>query len=144
MSKTSDWILITLLIGVAVVGGGFAMAGFGANVKRLAAAIVNAEGANVTGSLPNLYNNPGDLTQDTTGKGIGIGSQGLIQYASYNDGLEALYTQVQKMFDGTSAYYSSDMTIAQVAQQYATDWQNWANNVANYLGVSINTPISQI
>jgi hypothetical protein len=146
--KSSGWVWVALLIGFALIGGGVAISnvvgGFSPIVRRFAEAIAHAEGFYVTGSLPQLYNNPGDLTLDVNGRGVGVGEQNLIQYATTEDGWDALYTQVQKMFDGTSLHYDPSMSILEVAQHYAGDWQNWANNVSSYLGVSKATTLDQL
>jgi hypothetical protein len=146
--KKDDSALVLVLIGAgilfAVGGGAVLMSGVPDIVQRFAQAIANQEGYNVSGSLPNRYNNPGDLTKDITGTGTGVGDQGLIIYGTAEDGWNALYAQVQMMFDGTSSHYNPSMTITQVAQVYAADWFPWARNVASYLGVSPDTPLNQL
>ena len=103
-------------------------------ITSLSNAIAQAEGFNVSGSIPQRQNNPGDLT-----------SGGVIAtYPTAQDGWNALYAQVQSMFDGTSSYYNPGMTLAQVGNSYAGGDPNWANNVASALGVSPDTTLAQL
>lgn len=113
-------------------------------IRLFAQGIAIAEGYYVSGSRPNRNNNPGDLTVDTTG--IGIGKDGpFIVYATPADGWDALYKQVELMFTNASKIYNSGMTIRQIAEKYTTtDQLAWANNVARTLGISIDTPISAL
>lgn len=113
-------------------------------VKLFAQGIAIAEGFFVTGSRPQRNNNPGDLTVDTTGTGIGKDGP-FIVYATETDGWEALYKQVEMMFTNASRIYNSNMTIRQIAEKYTTtDQLAWAQNVARTLGISIDTPISTL
>jgi hypothetical protein len=108
------------------------------NVRRLAWAIGNAErGPGEIASGVVVRNNPGDI--ETTGGQ-------LITYTSLTEGWDALYTMIDGWFNGTSKIYNPSMTIAEVAQKYVgtSDWVNWASNVADYLGVSVDTPLSDI
>src|SRR4030095_6104140 len=89
-------------------------------------------------------NNPGNLTIDLTGTGIGFDGP-FVKYATASDGWEALKKQVSKMIDGSSAYYNVSMTIAQIASIYtATQQTEWASNVASRLGVSPNTTLADL
>jgi predicted PurR-regulated permease PerM len=110
----------------------------------LADAIAYAEGFYVTGSRPARNNNPGDLTVDLTGAGIGWDGTFVI-YRTIADGWNALTKQVQMMIDGTSAYYNPSMTIQEIANKYtATQSFAWASNVASKLGVSVNTTLNEL
>jgi hypothetical protein len=144
MKREWFWLLLAVAI-VAAAGGGAALTvGMFPYIRKFAEAIANAEGYSVPGSLPARYNNPGDLTVDVTGKAVGVGQHWLVQYATPEDGWDALYKQVEEMFTGQSLHYDSSMTIAQIAKIYATDWMTWANNVANYLGVTTDTTLDDI
>ena len=118
--------------------------GSASKTERIANAIAYAEGYFVSGSRPERNNNPGDLTkafgQDYTGyDGI------FIVFATPTDGWQALFQQVNMMLDNTSSIYNDEMTIYEVAQRYTTtQQQEWANNVASYLGVSTNTPLREV
>lgn len=112
--------------------------------NAFATAIAYAEGFYVNGSRPQRNNNPGDLTVDTTGRGIGKDGPFII-YRTVDDGWDALRQQVRLILTNTSHIYNTDMTIQDVANQYtATDQSAWALNVANRLGVSPDTKISTL
>jgi hypothetical protein len=112
-------------------------------IARIVDAIAFAEGYSIPGSRPHRNNNPGDLERDPTGKGIGHDGPYVI-YASAEDGREALEHQVRLMFGGSHIYKPS-MTIAEVAEHYAsTDQAAWGKNVAAYLGVPPATRLNQI
>ena len=119
------------------------MAGGEVIVRRIADAIAYAEGFYVSGSRPQRNNNPGDLTRDITG--TAIGNDGIYMvYGNAGDGWDALYQQVRLMFGGSSIYNSA-MSIAEMASHYtSTEQSAWAANVASRLGVSVDTPLSQI
>ncbi len=113
-------------------------------VQRIARAIAFAEGFYVPGSRPARDHNPGDMTEDLIGKSIGTDGP-FVVYASDDDGWANLYAQIQKWLDGSSSYASQESTVADLAEFYTTtDQTAWATNVANQLGVSINTPIGEI
>src|SRR4029077_10525167 len=107
-------------------------------VTRISQAIATAEGF-YSGGRAARNHNPGDLTQDLTGKGVGKDGP-FIVYASDADGFEALAKQVQNFFVG-SAHFGPSMSILQTGLIYSPDLNGrvWANNVAAYLGVDVNT-----
>lgn len=112
--------------------------------NAFATAIAYAEGFYVNGSRPQRNNNPGDLTVDTIGKGIGMDGP-FIVYATPDDGWDALRQQVRLILTNTSRIYNTDMTIQDVANRYTTtDQSAWAMNVASKLGVSPDTKVSSI
>jgi hypothetical protein len=122
----------------------FLATGATAAYQRLAQAIASAEGFYVAGSRPQRNNNPGDLTVDITGAGIGWDGPFVI-YASAADGWAALDQQTEEMLSNTSGIYNNAMTISQVASKYTTTNQaGWAATVAGQLGVGVDTPLSQI
>jgi hypothetical protein len=112
-------------------------------VQKLAQAIAKAEGFFSPGSLPNRTNNPGDLKLGDKGLGTVAGKT---VFASPEEGFQALERQINLILTGRSDYYSPDMTIREIAQVY-TGGDNadaWANIVAGQLGVSPDTPLSEI
>jgi len=137
-----------LLIGFAVVFGFILInEGPGTNsiIQRIGMAYAVAEGFYVSGSRAQRNHNPGDLTEDITGSGIGFDGPFVI-YSSDADGFSALYQLIQAQLSGKSRYYNPDMTIAEIAHIYAPvpDPGAWARTVANYLGVTVETKLSEI
>ncbi len=114
-------------------------------VVALAIAIATAEGFYVSGSRPQRDNNPGDLTVDITGTGVGTDGP-LVVYGSADDGWDALYTQVNRYFSGTSAHAGPNSTIADLAPSYTgnDNADSWAANVARVLGVGTDTTIGSL
>lgn len=111
-------------------------------VQRLAQAIATAEGFYTAGTRPNRDHNPGDMTQDLTGKAIGMDGPFVI-YASDADGWANLYAQINLWLSGGSEHANADSTISDLSQFYTADNQStWAVNVANSAGVTVDTPIS--
>jgi hypothetical protein len=112
--------------------------------EALAQAIATAEGFYVDGSRPQRNHNPGDMTADLIGRAIGTDGP-FVVYSNDDDGWTNLKAQIAKWFDGSSANADSSSTIEDLSGFYtANDQQSWAQNVASALGVSVNTPISQI
>lgn len=113
-------------------------------VARIADAIAYAEGAQIPGSRPYRNNNPGDLTVDLNGKGVGTDGP-FIVYRSMSDGMDALKKQVTLMLTNQSKIYNRDMTIQEVANNYTSTQQlDWARNVATRLGASVNDTIATV
>ena len=84
------------------------------------------------------------MTADLIGKGVGRDGSFVI-FANDDDGWANLKAQVQAWFDGTSSHADSSSTIADLSSFYTdTQQQDWAANVAAKLGVSVDTPISQL
>jgi hypothetical protein len=115
--------------------GGFVSA----NVRELARAIAYAEGFHVPNTIPAKRNNPGDL------KSGGV----IATFANAAEGWEALERQLMSIVNGSSRYYSLNMTIAQMGETWAPSSDGntagaWARNVAGQLGVSVNTRLSQV
>jgi len=104
-------------------------------------AIANAEGFNVARSIPQTANNPGDLELGDIGYGT-LG-EGITVFGSIDDGWAALANQINLIVTGSSSHYSPNATLAQVGQTWSGS-SNWANNVAAYLGVSVNTPFASL
>jgi hypothetical protein len=141
-----------LLIVLALVAAGYVLLQMGGSVdssstpgvQALAQAIATAEGFYIAGSRPQRDNNPGDMTQDLIGKGVGMDGP-FVKYATAADGWANLYAQINLWLNGGSANASSDSTISDLSSFYTSTAQSsWAVNVANALGVSVDTPIGQI
>lgn len=109
--------------------------------SQFAAAIAQAEGFNSAGSLPQRNNNPGDLKG---WPGVPTDASGYSVFPTEQAGWDALQTQLNAIAAGTSAYYTPDMTIAQMGQVWAGGDPNWAVNVAAYLGVSSGVMIGSL
>jgi hypothetical protein len=113
-------------------------------VDAIAQAIATAEGFYTPGTRPARDHNPGDMTIDLIGKGVGMDGP-FIVYATDDDGWANLKEQITKWFDGSSANADSSSTIADLSSFYTdTQQDSWATNVANALGVSTDTPLSAI
>ena len=138
--KASGWLVLAGLVVLAVAGGGILVNTIPGIVKRFSDAIAAAEGFDVAGSRAQRNNNPGDIVSG------GV----FVVYSSITEGWQALYDQVYKMFCGGSSYYNPNMTIREVGFIYAdgahdpSGAQNWAQNVANYLGVSPDTTLNSL
>lgn len=143
---------VLMIIGLLI--GGYLLLNLGGDavntsatpgVQRLAQAIASAEGFYTAGSRPQRNNNPGDVTQDLIHKAVGMDGAFPV-YATAADGWANLYAQVNLWLSGGSAHATPDSTISDVSQFYTTDvpagaQQTWALNVANGLGVTVDTPI---
>jgi hypothetical protein len=110
-------------------------------------AIAIAEGANIAGSAPDRYNNPGDLSkgdehrQAFTGYTILPDGELLIQFATKMAGWTALYSKISRIVQGQSSVYSTSMTWTQFAEKYAGSSLAWAANVTRQLGVQIGDTV---
>lgn len=127
------WQILTF----AAVGLALLKTGPGDRVKRIAQAIATAEGYGVPGAIPTVRNNPGNIRS----------KEGPIAtYPSPEAGWEALYNQVRRMLDGSSPYYPTHYTLAQVARVYTGEsaYMNWARNVGRILGVGTDVIFSEI
>lgn len=115
-----------------------------AGLQALVIAISQAEGFYVPGSRAARNHNPGDLTLDITGTGVGWDGPFVI-YANDGDGTAALTKQVAEMLDGTSGIYNPNMSIQEVANRYTkTNQMAWAQIVAQSLGVPSTTKLSEL
>lgn len=113
-------------------------------VQKIAQAIAFAEGFYVSGSRPARNHNPGDMTQDLIGKKVGTDGA-FVVYATDEDGWNNLYKQVTLWLEGGSSHATAESTITDLSSFYTTtDQAAWATNVANKLGVSLDTPIGEV
>jgi hypothetical protein len=133
------WIILLLF----VLLGGFMGVVYTDRIKRIAHAFAVAEGYYTPGTVPNRYNNPGDLKLGDKGSGV---YQGKTIFASAEAGWNALYKQVALMVTGLSHYYKPSMTLREVAKIYTGEdaAQTWAEHAAKDLGVSADTKLSEI
>jgi hypothetical protein len=141
-----SWLIIAAVLVLAL--GGTALAAtdsdIGSRIARIAEAIAYAEGFYVNGSRPQRNNNPGDLTKALGFSMIGYDGMYVI-FSTIDDGWNALRKLVMLMLTNRSAIYHSQMTILDVARRYTTTQQDeWAQNVASRLGVTIDTKISEV
>lgn len=111
-------------------------------VTDIARAIAHAEGFYVSGSFPSRNNNPGDITDSTTGVKK--------TFTTVDEGWVALKHQVSLILTGASHVYKPEMPIIQIASIYTLgkpdiatpDVMGWANTVAGDLGLSITDPLT--
>lgn len=111
-------------------------------VTTFARAIAHAEGYGIPGAIPTVANNPGDLV--IPGWSPTMGSAGIAVFDSPDYGWSRLYRQIALIIRGDSNYYSLDMSIAEMGRIYAGGDDNWARNVATYLGVPPSTSLLQV
>ena len=109
----------------------------------MASAIAAAEGFGSSTAIPTIANNPGDLELGDQGAGVTIaaGGQKITNFATLQDGWNALQNQINLISSGQStAGYNPSMSISQVGALYSGDTSGaWANNVATNLGTSPDT-----
>lgn len=105
-------------------------------IWEICAAIAVAEGYDQgAGTVPFDLNNPGDISDyaGTYGSQKHSGSN-VTTFPTAEIGWQKLYEKISNMVTGKSKMYSGK-TWTQVAQIWAGDWENWLNNVTEYLGV---------
>lgn len=144
-------VILLVFLGVVIfltVEGGILPVAPSTVVQKIAKAIAKAEGFYVKGSLPQRANNPGDLEEGDIGYGT---INGKTKFPSASQGWIRLYSQVEAMLDNSSRVYGPTWTIQDVANEYVsgqqsptTDSTEWAQNVADTLGVDVDTQIGQI
>ena len=92
------------------------------SVRAFATAIGVAEGYGVSGAIPTVRDDPGDLTD---------GTATIRTFATAEAGWEALFTLIYLVLAGTSRFYRPTMTVQAFANTYtATQATAWASNVA--------------
>jgi hypothetical protein len=88
-------------------------------LQALAKGIARAEGFYVAGSLPNRSHNPGDLTKSFGFSVSGVANrEGVLIFATTEDGWQALYKQLQLIYSGGSRSFSTGMSVADFAAQW--------------------------
>ena len=114
-----------------------------AKIEQFISAIAHAEGFGVPGAIPTVFHNPGDLGPGDTGyPGEFHDGSNVSKLPDDETGWGFLRRKITRAFTGESHVFSTSMTIAEFAQEYAGDWQNWSRNVAQYLGVTPDTVIA--
>lgn len=115
----------------------------GDRVWDVCRAIAYAEGAHIAGSVPDRFNNPGDISDGAKqfSQTFTFGSN-VTMFPDKATGWQWLYSKVFNMASGQSSVFRPDMTWTQVAQKWAGNWQNWVNNVTAHLGVSPNSTVN--
>jgi hypothetical protein len=108
-------------------------------LRAVAQAIAREEGFQVTGSIPQRANNPGDLVLGPPSIG-----EGITVFATPGDGWAALYQQLARILIGTSAHYTLDMSIAEMGRIWSGGSAAWASNVASALGVPTSTRLLEV
>jgi hypothetical protein len=114
--------------------------------SSLASAIAQLEGFGPQGNIPTLSNNPGDLEIGDVGYGTvqAAGGNKITVFGSLQDGWSALENQINKIFNGTSAYYNPSTTIQQFGTTYSGGNQNYGVNLANKLGVDPSATLGSV
>lgn len=114
-------------------------------VGSLADAIASAEGFGVGNNIPTTANNPGSLELGDVGYGTINAANGnqITVFPSENDGWTALNNQLASVYNGTSKYYTPDMSLSEFGNIYSGGNPNYGNTLANSLGVSPDTTLSQ-
>jgi hypothetical protein len=114
---------------------------FDAKIRSMAQAIAKAEGFYNFNSIPQRANNPGDLKLGAPT----LGASGITIFESVDQGWNALYRQLGLIVNGQSAHYDLGMSIKAMGDVYEADpGDNWARNVAGFLGVSLDTPLYEV
>ena len=138
---TSKLILMTLLlIGTTLCNAATT------KVESFAKAIARAEGYYVPHSLPNRYNNPGDLKARASEQYPGqlrIGKKGHVVFKTPAAGWAALYKQIDRIMDGTSRFYTPNTSLLQMSKMYARNYRVWARNIAHNLNVPVTTTLDE-
>lgn len=107
-------------------------------VYLLSHAIMVAEGSNPA------WNNPGDLTGADAGSFATCGtanSEGVLKFLNAEDGLNALYTKINRILAGKSHVYPLSMTFQALGHLYADGAPEWAQNVTRILQVPLDMTI---
>lgn len=100
-------------------------------------AIAIAEGYNIAGSVPAIFNNPGDLSdgKDTYGSQFHSGSN-VTTFPDATTGWSWLYTKLNNAVNGVSKVYNVSMSWREIGAKWAPPNADvWAQNVAGSLGV---------
>lgn len=135
-------ILIVALFGAQATFGGILF--YSEKIKTFARAIEIAEGFGIAHAIPTQAHNPGDLVLGDKGFGT-LGAEQITIFQDDATGRNALYHQLNLIVNGMSHVYTLEMTISEMANKWTSTQQDaWALNVANNLGVSVDTPLSSL
>jgi hypothetical protein len=134
--------------GTVTTSEGFDLSAYGGPTSypqpiiQFAQAIARQEGFYVRDSIPARAHNPGDLK--IPGKATLPGTS-ITQFASDDEGWQALYKQLWSIVTGKSNNYNLSMTIEEMARVWtATEQSAWAGNVATFSGATPGTPLWQV
>lgn len=147
--KAGAWAGLVVILAAVLIG---AQSAFGVSmgtnapqgssgIDGLMQAIATAEGS--LEAHPD-WNNPGDLTRDFGFSSLGPqNSDGVLAFATLEDGWGALRAQLNLIATGGSRVYSTSDSILDMGFKWAGASQGsaWAANVAAVLGVDPATPI---
>jgi len=100
------------------------------SLDELVEAIRRTEGAD-----PDLHN-PGNL--------VGFHSGQIMSFPTEEQGVHALKNALNRIADGKNPAFTPDMTLEEAGKVYSNGDPNWAKNVAQILGVSIQTPFAKL
>ncbi len=117
-------------------------------INRLAKTIAKQEGFYVKGSLAKRNNNHGNLVY-VGQKNAVLGEKGFAKFMTEEDGWNALYSQLNYIWDGKSKYYTTDMNISEFVDVWAStsplnERKAYANAIANEFNTSINTKLKDL
>lgn len=109
----------------------------GSVIWNICRAIAFAEGANVSGSVPDRLNNPGDISDGGSiyPQEYHSGSSVTV-FPDKATGWQWLYDKIENAITGNSNVYKPTMTWRQISQLWAGNSTAWLNNVTSFLGVS--------
>lgn len=118
-------------------------------MQAIASAIQTQEGY-APGTLAYTNNNPGNLIYAGQ-PGATSGAGGFAAFPTYQDGLNALYNQINLYATGACGVCGGQpMTIAEMTAAYAPAGQGgnnpgvYATNIANATGAAPDTPLSDV
>lgn len=138
------WLLIIGIIVVVAATGAETMMTHSTVIYIMGAAIQSFEGW-TQGSVSQRNNNPGNLKYAHQRGAIGIDPAGFAVFSTYEDGWQALVTQLEAAFSGASRVYSPEDTLSEFFAKYTEgDSQAYANYVADRLGVNPGTRLMDI
>jgi hypothetical protein len=107
-------------------------------------AIAIAEGYNQQNSNPFRLNNPGDISDGyMIYGGEAHSGSSVTHFPNAETGWQWLYDKLNRIAQGKSAVYSSQMTWVKFSQKWSGDWQNWVTNVTKELGVDSSSTFQQ-
>jgi hypothetical protein len=110
-----------------------------ATIQDIASAMAQMEGANVSGSLAQRNNNPGNLKYAGQTGAIGQDANGFAIFDSLASGQAALVNQL-------NLYADRGLTLSQALNIYAPPSENDTNNYVSFVssqtGVDPNQPLA--
>lgn len=115
----------------------------GDRIYLICHAIAYAEGANVAGSNPDLYNNPGDISDGLMTFGADFHSGSMItRFPDKATGWQWLHDKIATIAAGKSLVYAANSPWRVIAKKWAANSDAWLTNVTNTLGVSPDSTLS--